>query len=489
MKKLCRVYKKKSLSQGGSAFSKDQLTTQDSGNQDVLGEKKNNFLNSIKQNVDNYNFDEGPADALEIVNSLSKDIPEFKTGGVKNWIQKARKGMKRKGTVGKFTEYCGGKVTADCIERGLNSPDPKVRKRAGFAKAMRTVASQNKWGGAVMQQDPNLPMARGGVSLHYNTISPGRQAMYDYYNTRKGQRVFDKGMRDLAYNWMNRLGHTRYKLKDTEQIFDDPKLLSSFKVTGYTPGKGDKHAYLDYEATGINPVGKYDANKPFTPNPNINAIMQAVNPDYKPEGKYGYQYTHGGSHSNFNEEDDEFTYQDEAQKELDYRDWAKTIEPVELRPPKPIQTSFDKRTPMENLAGTTTKKGRLELDKVGFLEGMFGNKNLGRAFGLEMGKNFITNVGDKIKAKRDKHQFYDKRIGDVHRWYPEEQASTIGIKGDWTPPQFVGADYQPNAPEFAVGFEEEAFAQMGYEVGDELELSPEEIETLINQGYQLDFID
>lgn len=38
---------------------------------------------------------------------------------------------------GKFTEYCGGKVTDECIERGKNSPDPKVRKRAIFAQNFR----------------------------------------------------------------------------------------------------------------------------------------------------------------------------------------------------------------------------------------------------------------------------------------------------------------------------------------------------------------
>lgn len=40
---------------------------------------------------------------------------------------------------GKFTEYCGGKVTDECIRRGKNSKDPKIRKRATFA------ANSRKW--------------------------------------------------------------------------------------------------------------------------------------------------------------------------------------------------------------------------------------------------------------------------------------------------------------------------------------------------------
>jgi hypothetical protein len=38
---------------------------------------------------------------------------------------------------GKFTEYCGGKVTDECIQRGLNSSNPITRKRANFARNAR----------------------------------------------------------------------------------------------------------------------------------------------------------------------------------------------------------------------------------------------------------------------------------------------------------------------------------------------------------------
>lgn len=40
---------------------------------------------------------------------------------------------------GKFTEYCGGKVTSECIAKGKRSSDPAVRKRATFA------ANSRKW--------------------------------------------------------------------------------------------------------------------------------------------------------------------------------------------------------------------------------------------------------------------------------------------------------------------------------------------------------
>lgn len=38
---------------------------------------------------------------------------------------------------GKFTDYCGGKVTSSCIQRGLHSSNPTTRKRANFARNAR----------------------------------------------------------------------------------------------------------------------------------------------------------------------------------------------------------------------------------------------------------------------------------------------------------------------------------------------------------------
>ena len=48
-----------------------------------------------------------------------------------NWIQKAIE------KPGSFTDYCGGKVTDDCIEKGKNSPNSKTRKRANLADNLR----------------------------------------------------------------------------------------------------------------------------------------------------------------------------------------------------------------------------------------------------------------------------------------------------------------------------------------------------------------
>lgn len=54
--------------------------------------------------------------------------------GDEKFIQKAKKQIEKKGTEGSFKKYCGGEVTMACIKKGLKSDDPKIVKKANFAK-------------------------------------------------------------------------------------------------------------------------------------------------------------------------------------------------------------------------------------------------------------------------------------------------------------------------------------------------------------------
>lgn len=54
-------------------------------------------------------------------------------------IKKFKKGNKpkiyiKKSNRGKFTDYCGGKVTEECITKAKNSGNKKLIKRAIFAQ-------------------------------------------------------------------------------------------------------------------------------------------------------------------------------------------------------------------------------------------------------------------------------------------------------------------------------------------------------------------
>lgn len=56
----------------------------------------------------------------------------------------------KKANRGKFTEYCGGKVTSACIAKGKRSSDPKIRKRATFADNARHF--KHRLGGNIIKQ-------------------------------------------------------------------------------------------------------------------------------------------------------------------------------------------------------------------------------------------------------------------------------------------------------------------------------------------------
>ena len=92
----------------------------------------------------------GAGTAAEVVNQ--------KIGGKLNYLNYLKKGgiHIKPENKGKFTSYCGGKVTEECIQKGKHSPSATIRKRATFA------ANARKWaGGAVatrlspFKQDPS----------------------------------------------------------------------------------------------------------------------------------------------------------------------------------------------------------------------------------------------------------------------------------------------------------------------------------------------
>lgn len=66
-------------------------------------------------------------------------LAEFLRNGSKIHIKKSQRGS--------FTRYCNGKVTNECIQRGKNSPDPRIRKKATFAANSR--AWSHKLGGNI----------------------------------------------------------------------------------------------------------------------------------------------------------------------------------------------------------------------------------------------------------------------------------------------------------------------------------------------------
>lgn len=83
---------------------------------DYMAHKNNNIIRM------------SPEEADWFTRNYKQYYPSFKKGG--------RIHIKKKNR-GKFTEYCGGKVTEECIARGKRSKNPLTRRRANFASVVR----------------------------------------------------------------------------------------------------------------------------------------------------------------------------------------------------------------------------------------------------------------------------------------------------------------------------------------------------------------
>lgn len=79
-------------------------------------------------------------------------IGKKKQGGKMNILEFLKNGsgihIKEKNK-GKFTSYCGGKVTDECIQKGKNSSNPAIRKRATFADNARHF--KHRLGGSIVE--------------------------------------------------------------------------------------------------------------------------------------------------------------------------------------------------------------------------------------------------------------------------------------------------------------------------------------------------
>ena len=88
------------------------------------------MISELLDKMMSFTYTQIELDSIDYPDMIDNELEIFKSGG-KIHIKKKNRG--------KFTEYCGGKVTSECIARGKRSSDPAVRKRATFA------ANSRKW--------------------------------------------------------------------------------------------------------------------------------------------------------------------------------------------------------------------------------------------------------------------------------------------------------------------------------------------------------
>lgn len=105
-------------------------------------------------------------------------------------VNKAKSGIHiKKKNRGKFTDYCGGTVTSECIARGKRSPNPAIRKRATFA------ANARKWkhlnGGVLKYNIGGLVQPQN--SLNFNVFEPAYTSnQFNKMNTQQTETPTNK---------------------------------------------------------------------------------------------------------------------------------------------------------------------------------------------------------------------------------------------------------------------------------------------------------
>jgi len=128
----------------------------------LYDDKKQQFINILQEEVSEHQEEQLYNSLLEEADMIENMPYQFAREGGQQWMQKASDSMKKRGTVGSFTKYCGGKVTLECIKRGLNSNSKAINKKAAFAKASWKVAGKMQMGGYIpMYQKEGQIQPRG----------------------------------------------------------------------------------------------------------------------------------------------------------------------------------------------------------------------------------------------------------------------------------------------------------------------------------------
>lgn len=86
------------------------------------------MISELLNKMMNFAYTQIELDSIDYPDIVDNELEIFKSGG-KIHIKKKNRGS--------FTRYCNGKVTNECIQRGKNSPDPAIRKKAVFAQNAR----------------------------------------------------------------------------------------------------------------------------------------------------------------------------------------------------------------------------------------------------------------------------------------------------------------------------------------------------------------
>ena len=219
---------------------------------------------------------------IKELNALNKDRMTSLPNSFQalNTFAKGGKIHIKKANRGKFTEYCGGKVTSECIAKGKRSSNPAVRKRATFA------ANARKWhhafGGDLLtngaEWDNGLRVIGNGGTHEENPmegVPMGMDAEGTPNLVEQGEVIFND------YVFSNRM-------------FADGGLLESFNL----PKSYDGYSFAAI-AEKLGEESKERPNDPISKRgllSSMSRLQQAQETvrQQTQEGQEGVQYAHGG---------------------------------------------------------------------------------------------------------------------------------------------------------------------------------------------------
>lgn len=155
----------------------------------------------------------------------------------------------KKSHEGRFTEYCGGNVTEECIRRGKNSPDPKIRKQAVFAQNARKFKHQDGgsiYGASQIQTNGNLSQQwkqqQQMAAQNFNQIIEQKKQLDEIKRMQESQALGQSigntvgslagtGMQAIAQNIRERrVGGKEGEVKGNSQQPTVPQATTSYQM-------------------------------------------------------------------------------------------------------------------------------------------------------------------------------------------------------------------------------------------------------------------
>lgn len=455
MKKRCRVYKKKSLMKSGGVMPQskrnyfwDKLQEGGMSNQeqqepqeapDMFVEKKNNFVNWLKNESMQATEDQAIADNIDMMKLGIESGMIMKEGG-EQWIQKATKSMKRRGTVGSFSKAAkdremSTKEFANKVMSNKESYSPAMVKKANFAKNVA------RYGGdlpkAQVGKQPDIEWNDGynqfqeKISDKDITKDMGRFYRSPIFGKNKNQSLIEQALQEVRSKYGEdatienfQIGKTRFNPFKSNTAW-----TGTVTVPQIPPGQYSRDVLDDPDFTGepspITVSGESQAWRALRPEiSNRMKNLQAKNEERKERNK-------------------DFREKLRAEREYE-RENAMSLGDA-------WRTKF-----------TAEQRANIGLGAANMVGNLLGRDEQRRA-DWQTEENFRNNLMTPIQETRS------------------------GLKGDYLG-NVAQFNFRPDEAGQGAYGRRGNVAQFGGSIGDEVEMTEEELQNFINLGGEVEFI-